>query len=117
MHVQNERPQSIAESEAQARGDFRWLLDDPRGRRIVRSILRWSQIDETGPTSGIEQMAYATGARMVGNLLKASIIKHGPESWIKLEAEHVQELAAAARKEAEDAVEQERQAEYEDQDR
>lgn len=108
MQVQNERPQSVTEAEAQACGDYRWLLDDSRGRRLARAVLRWSGITDTGPTKGTEEMAFAAGSRMVGNLLKAQIIKFAPEAWLRLEGEHVQELAAAARREVQQAAELQR---------
>lgn len=100
--VQNANPKlTLEQAEAQARNDYRWLLEDPRGRRIARAVLRWSQNDETGPTSGEGAMAFAAGARMVGNMLKAQLRKHNPEGWVQLEAEFVRELAEMAREDAE----------------
>lgn len=87
--------------EAQAEADYRWLIDDQRGRRIARAFLRWSGIDDTGPTQGAEAMALATGARMVGNLLRAHLRKYHPEGWVRMESEHTHELVFLARQEDE----------------
>lgn len=100
--MQTENPQLTQEqAEAQAALDWQWLLGDPRGQRIARTILRWSQCDATGPIDGIERMAVATGARMVGNLLKAQLRKHAEELWVRLEADYTRELNQHARAEAE----------------
>lgn len=99
LQVQTERPESPEQAEAQARLDYRWALGDQRGRRILRAMLRWSGVEDTGPVAGIEQMAFAAGARMVGNMLRAQLRKHAPEGWVQLEAEYVQELVHQARQE------------------
>lgn len=98
VHVQIPNPDLTDEQrEAQTRADLDWWLSDQRGRRLARTLVRWSGIDDTGPLNGIEQMAEATGRRQIGNLLKAQIRKHVPELWILLETEHVQELVHIAR--------------------
>lgn len=95
--VQSEDPQLTQEQlEAQARSDYRWLMEDPRGRRVARTVLRWSGIDDTGSIEGEAAMAFDAGKRVIGNLLKAQIRKHNPEGWVQLESEHVRELTAAA---------------------
>ena len=109
--MQTGNPQLTDEqAEARARLDYSWLLADPRGRRLLRSVLRWSGIDDTGPVQGIELMAYAAGARMVGNMLKAQIRKHDPEGWVQLEAEYTRELVLQASQ----AVEEEKRAKGEE---
>lgn len=110
--MQEPNPRLTAEQlEAQSRLDYAWLIDDQRGRRIARAILRWSGLEETGPQQGAEAMAYATGARMVGALLRAQIRKYHPEGWVRMESEHTQELVALARAEDErrEALRQEAQ--------
>jgi hypothetical protein len=95
--VQTPNPQMTDEQlEAQAKADFTWLLDDPRGRRIARTLLRWTGVDDTGPMEGIEAMAAAAGGRRVGNLLKATMRKHDVEGWVRLEGEHARELVLQA---------------------
>jgi hypothetical protein len=98
--MQSVRHEDPKQAEAQAKLDYRWLLEDPRGRRIVRDWLRWSGVEDTGPVEGIEAMACAAGRRMVGNLLRATLRKHDPEGWVRLEAEHVQELVLLAERQA-----------------
>lgn len=95
--MQTENPQlTVEQAEAQARLDYRWVLEDERGRRVLRAVLRWSGIEDTGPVAGIEALAAAAGSRMVGNILKAQIRKHDPEGWIRLETEFVRDLCAQA---------------------
>lgn len=65
---------------------WRWLLSDQCGYRDVEHILDWSQCEHTGPLSGRDAMAVATGKRMVGNMLRAQLKKHNPEGWMAFEA-------------------------------
>ncbi|MEY5098093.1 MAG: hypothetical protein RJA36_812 [Pseudomonadota bacterium] len=101
MHVQADNPLLTPEqADAKDRDALDWVVGDARGRRVLRAVLRWAGIEETGATEGIERMAFDAGRRMVGGMLRAQLRKHAPEGWVAMEAEHVQELALQVAHEA-----------------
>ena len=64
----NEKP-SREEQRAQAheveKGDWRWIMGDRRGRRIIAEILEAAQVDEV-VFNGNSRDAFALGRRSVG---------------------------------------------------
>lgn len=78
--------------EEQARADWQWLLEDERGRRVARTLRRWSLIDDVPPSGPIEHLARQNGMREVGWRLMGALRTAAPDGWLQLEAEHLQEL-------------------------
>lgn len=79
----------------QSREDYRWLLSNEAGRRIASQILRWSQVDATGPLGGELDMAIATGKRVVGNMLRDQLARFAPEQWGEMQAQQARLLSEA----------------------
>jgi hypothetical protein len=90
--VQNARPEHQRSAEAQARLDYRWLLDDQRGRRLARLLLVWSAIEDPYQVGGASDVtAFVDGKRSVGWMLRHEMRRHYPEGWLLLETEHLHE--------------------------
>jgi hypothetical protein len=94
------------QAEARTALDIEWLLGDERGRRIARTLVRWSGLGDTGPLEGVEAMARATGARQLGNVFARLLEKHCPEGWLACVREEIQDRAEQMRLEEERARQQ-----------
>lgn len=86
-------------AEAQARIDWRWLLDSPSGRRIAQSILRWAEDGTVEAPVGADELQHRAAFRYVADVFKAQLKRYAPNGWLRLEADSL----AQAMKEEEDA--------------
>lgn len=63
--------------------DFKWLVNDKRGRRIV-----WRLLESTGvfrsSFTGNSETFFREGARNVGLQIMASLHAHSPESYFSM---------------------------------
>lgn len=64
-----------------AAGDFKWLMSDKRGRRIV-----WKLLESTGvfrsSFTGNSETFFREGARNVGLMLMSDINTHAPDAYV-----------------------------------
>jgi len=98
LHVQVAHPTETDEqAEARARARYRYLTEDARGREVVRDILRWCRTETAGPIGGEAEMAADLALKALGLMLVQTIRKHDSEGWVRIEAEHTQEIVLAAR--------------------
>lgn len=79
-----ERKQFIAQD--QQREDVRWLMADPRGRRLMWSWLSFCGLFRSSMT-GNSQTFFLEGQRNVGLMLQANLIEHAPEAWALMHTE------------------------------
>lgn len=67
--------------------DFKWLMSDKRGRRIV-----WRLLEQTGvfrsSFTGNSETFFREGARNVGLKVLADLHEHAPEAYVLLLEEH-----------------------------
>lgn len=63
--------------------DVRWLMADPRGRRLMWSWLEFTGVRRTAMT-GNSQTFFNLGVQNVGLMLEANIMKHAPEAWLQM---------------------------------
>ena len=59
--------------------DLKWLMADPRGRRIVRGLLERSGVFRSSFTGDAMGTSFREGERNVGLGLLALVTKHAPE--------------------------------------
>lgn len=76
----------------QRNADYQWLLDDPRGRRVLRHIL----LDITGLfrstfSTNALTMANAEGSRYVGLRIQDELISASRSGYAQVINEHIQE--------------------------
>lgn len=71
----------------QERDDYKWLLADPRGRRIMWELLSACGLYRTSFHSSGSQTAFNEGMRNIGIMLNARVIEHAPETWIQMSTE------------------------------
>ena len=88
---------SAEESTAKSREAYQWMLDDPRGRRVLRQLLKFAGLDEPGSVADLGRMACDVGRRSVGVYLRERCEFLHPQGWLRFEAEHLQERQLAAR--------------------
>jgi hypothetical protein len=69
---------------AQEEADLKWLVADPRGRRIVRRQLERSGIWRSSFTGDALNTAYREGERNGGLRLLAQITRHAPERLVEI---------------------------------
>lgn len=64
-----------------AAADFKWLMSDKRGRRIV-----WKLLESTGvfrsSFTGNSETFFREGARNVGLMLLADVNAHAPDAYV-----------------------------------
>lgn len=85
------------ESIGRDREAYEWLLEDPRGRRVARQLVKFAGLDEPGSIGSAESMAFDVGRRSVAVYLRERCGYLCPQSWLRFEAEHLQERQLAAR--------------------
>jgi hypothetical protein len=63
--------------------DLKWLMDDPRGRRIV-----WRMLEQTGvfrsSFTGNSETYFREGQRNIGLKLLADLHEHTPDAYIAM---------------------------------
>ena len=81
----HEAPEADAEGKkAQEIGDFRWLMGDPRGRRIARRLLEQAGIWRSSYTGEPLGTAHREGERNVGLKLMTSLLEAAPEATARI---------------------------------
>lgn len=71
--------------------DLRWMLSDPRGRRVFSWFLQSSGMAQLPYAPGdAVHTAFLTGMQNVGNLMQAFVMENLPEFWLQLEGERLQ---------------------------
>ncbi|MDZ4051622.1 MAG: endopeptidase [Limnobacter sp.] len=68
--------------------DFRWLMADKRGRRIMWRLLERTRVYQSSFT-GNSQTFFLEGTRNVGLMLISDIQKHCPEQFVVMLKEHM----------------------------
>jgi hypothetical protein len=68
--------------------DFRWLMADKRGRRIMWRLLEKTRVYQSSFT-GNSQTFFHEGTRNVGLMLISDIQKHCPEQFVVMLKEHM----------------------------
>lgn len=68
-------------AQEQQRDDVRWLMSDPRGRRLMHSWLQFCGVMRTSMT-GNSTTFFNEGQRNVGLMLQGNILEHSAEQWI-----------------------------------
>ena len=71
----------------QERDDYRWLLGDPRGRRIMWELLSSCGLYRTSFVHSGSQTAFNEGMRNIGLMLNDRVLTHAPETWIQMQSE------------------------------
>lgn len=79
----------------QQRSDIAWVMNDPRGRRVMRAVLdecgiynTTMSVDETGRVDPY-RVVNREGGRNVGLWLVAQLLDANPELWLEMERESV----------------------------
>lgn len=78
----------------QLEDDTRWLMDDPRGRRLVWRWLAEAGLFRTSYTGEAQSTAYNEGIRSRGLAMHAQVMQHAPERFLQMLAE-AQEVSRA----------------------
>ncbi len=86
-----ERKRFIAQE--QQREDMQWLMNDPRGRRLMWSWLSFCGLFRSSMT-GNSQTFFLEGQRNVGLMLQANILQNVPESWVLMHTEATKPIKA-----------------------
>lgn len=60
------------------------------------TLLRWCCVDDVGPLGSVAEMADAHGARRIGSTIRATLRKHDPGGWLRLEAWRTRQLRLEA---------------------
>lgn len=68
--------------------DFRWLMEDKRGRRIMWRLLEKTRVYQSSFT-GNSQTFFLEGTRNVGLMLISEIQKHCPKHFVLMLQEHM----------------------------
>lgn len=68
-------------------GDLRWLMGDPRGRRVMWRLLEGSGIYRSSFSTDPLVMAFAEGERNRGLRLLDEITQHCPKNLIEMQKE------------------------------
>lgn len=71
----------------QLEDDTRWLMSDPRGRRLVWGWLERAGIYQPTFTTDALQSAFNEGGRNAGLQLLAQVMDHAPADFIRMQAE------------------------------
>jgi hypothetical protein len=66
-------------AQATEQSDVRWLIADPRGRRIVRGLLERAGVFRSSFTNDALATAFREGERNAGLGLIALVMRHTPE--------------------------------------
>ena len=69
-------------------GDFTWLMNNPRGRRIVRRLLAQTGVHRSSFNNSGSVTAFNEGQRNVGLRLMEMINSHCPDQYVLLLNEH-----------------------------
>jgi hypothetical protein len=69
---------------AQSEADFKWLMADPRGRRIARRLLEQSGIWRLSYTGDAISTAFHEGERNGGLRLMAGLLQAAPEATARI---------------------------------
>lgn len=89
-HKRKELEQDLAQR--QANEDFRWLMDDPRGRRFIWQLMGRCRIFEPVFNTHGGLMNFNEGRRDVGLFLLGEINRLCPEKFAVAAAEHAKPL-------------------------
>lgn len=83
-----EKAQREAAASAREADDWMWLMDTPRGRRIVWSLLEKTGVYRTSfsPASD-SQTAFNEGQRNVGLVIVTAIMQHTPDLFVIMQKE------------------------------
>lgn len=77
-------------AQQQAEDDMRWLMGDPRGRRIVWDLLAEAGIFRSTYTGDAISSAFNEGQRNAGIKLQARVMQHCPEQFVRMLVESMQ---------------------------
>lgn len=70
--------------DAQIESALKWLMADPRGRRLVRLVLEWGGFWRTSFTGEALGTVFREGERNVASRLLALVTEHCPERLVDL---------------------------------
>ncbi|MGE0745289.1 MAG: hypothetical protein AB7K86_08580 [Rhodospirillales bacterium] len=101
------RPQSDEQrlADTQQRDDWQWLMGDPRGRRLMWGVLAEAGIYLQTFTGELGTSAFNEGRRSMGLQMMDRMIRHAPDAWTQMHAEHRIEAAAPAKRASDDDAE------------
>lgn len=68
----------------QLEADIRWLLADPRGRRLVTGWLAFCGVDRLSFAEDDRSTSFREGTRNVGLMLKAQMTEHDIDGYLLL---------------------------------
>jgi hypothetical protein len=71
-------------AQEQLESDIRWLLADPRGRRLVTGWLAFCGVDRVSFGATDRDTSFREGARNVGLMLKAQMTEHDIDGYLLL---------------------------------
>lgn len=74
----------------QEQADFRWLMSDPRGRRLVWAQLAAAGVFRTTFDPNPQQMAFAEGHRSAGLRLMSQLLTLTPDHYHTMTKENTQ---------------------------
>jgi hypothetical protein len=73
--------------QAQAASDWRFVLGDKRGRRVVWGLLEKAGVFKVSYSPEALQMAFNEGGRNIGLGILAAISEHAPDALRKMQSE------------------------------
>ena len=89
-----------AQRKAKARerevADFKWLMNDPRGRRFVWRLMTQAHVFRDTDAASVIELARAAGQRRQGLIVLDEVIKLCPEHWLTMVKDQAQDERPAA---------------------
>lgn len=64
--------------------DMEWLMNNPRGRRMVHGYLERCHIHETSFSTNLSQTNFAEGERNIGLQILKDVMKHTPNKYMRM---------------------------------
>lgn len=80
----DERAKTADQLKEQEARDWRFLLGDARGRRIVWGLLEKAGVFRVSFSSDALQMAFNEGNRNLGLVIQAKMLEHAPRAYLEM---------------------------------
>jgi hypothetical protein len=87
-HVER-REKTAKRAHQQRNEDFRWLMGDARGRRIVWDLLARAGLFRSSLAASAELTAFNEGRRDLGLVTLADVMRLCPEQYARMQAEAI----------------------------
>lgn len=82
-----EKVKAAEQKQAEEAADWRFILGDQRGRRIVWALLAKAGVFRVSYSSDALQMAFNEGGRNLGLEVLAKVSEHAPASYLLMQNE------------------------------